>query len=269
MVLLSYLLSALACTALYPAAGTVSARGIERKHVEAVRREAVDRFGDRDLAVSFASVDDDQPLADVKDGEDAEDLEGEIMDRFSKKGLAVSFASVDDDQPPADVKDGEDVEDLEQETVDRFGNRGLAVSFASVGNDQPYADMKERKHVEALKRESVDRFSKKGLAVSFASVGDDDKPYAGVKNFTFSNPAASGECPLRDFILPGVQWCVLTVGLAFYVDGKTIPDVDWDVGPSWAGLLPISGDKNETRKVSMPYTFRLDDVLYMDADASS
>ena len=35
----------------------------------------------------------------------------------------------------------------------------------------------------------------------------------------------------------------------FYVDGTTIPEVDWDVGPSWAGLLPISGDKDETRKV--------------------
>lgn len=36
----------------------------------------------------------------------------------------------------------------------------------------------------------------------------------------------------------------------FYVDGTTIPEVDWDVGPSWAGLLPISGDPDETRKVS-------------------
>jgi hypothetical protein len=38
--------------------------------------------------------------------------------------------------------------------------------------------------------------------------------------------------------------------LAFYVDGATIPDVDWDIGPSWAGLLPISGNANETREVS-------------------
>ena len=36
----------------------------------------------------------------------------------------------------------------------------------------------------------------------------------------------------------------------FYVDGTTIPDVDWDIGPSWSGLLPISGAANETRKVS-------------------
>ncbi|KAF8164723.1 alpha/beta-hydrolase [Crassisporium funariophilum] len=47
------------------------------------------------------------------------------------------------------------------------------------------------------------------------------------KNITFSNPKAS----------------------QFYVDGKSIPEVDFDVGPSWSGLLPISGDKKETRKL--------------------
>ena len=52
-------------------------------------------------------------------------------------------------------------------------------------------------------------------------------------------------------------------GAAFYVDGTTIPEVDWDVGPSWAGLLPISGDKNETRKVSCPWY-----MLCVDAEAS-
>lgn len=36
---------------------------------------------------------------------------------------------------------------------------------------------------------------------------------------------------------------------AFLVDGKTIPDVNFDAGPSWAGLMPISGAKNETRKL--------------------
>lgn len=49
----------------------------------------------------------------------------------------------------------------------------------------------------------------------------------GPKNITFSNPKAS----------------------QFYVDGKTIPQVDFDVGPSWSGLLPISGNANETRKL--------------------
>lgn len=41
----------------------------------------------------------------------------------------------------------------------------------------------------------------------------------------------------------------------FYVDGTTIPEVDFDVGPSWSGLLPISSDPEETRKAS-PFTDR-------------
>ncbi|KAF7315184.1 Carboxypeptidase [Mycena indigotica] len=44
---------------------------------------------------------------------------------------------------------------------------------------------------------------------------------------TFSNPAAE----------------------KFFVDGTTIPDVNFDAGPSWSGLMPISGDPNETRKL--------------------
>ncbi|KAH0586845.1 Serine-type carboxypeptidase F [Termitomyces sp. J132] len=47
------------------------------------------------------------------------------------------------------------------------------------------------------------------------------------QNITFSNPKAS----------------------EFYVDGTTIPEVDWDIGPSWSGLLPISANSNETRKL--------------------
>jgi carboxypeptidase D len=37
----------------------------------------------------------------------------------------------------------------------------------------------------------------------------------------------------------------------FYVDGYTLPLVEFDVGPSWAGLIPISGAANETRKVRL------------------
>ncbi|KAF5345356.1 hypothetical protein D9758_008442 [Tetrapyrgos nigripes] len=44
---------------------------------------------------------------------------------------------------------------------------------------------------------------------------------------TFSNPAAQ----------------------KFFVDGNSIPDVNFDAGPSWSGLMPISGDPNETRKL--------------------
>jgi hypothetical protein len=39
----------------------------------------------------------------------------------------------------------------------------------------------------------------------------------------------------------------------FYVNGTTIPDVDFDVGPSWAGLLPISNATNESRQLFFWY----------------
>ena len=97
-----------------------------------------------------------------------------------------------------------------------------------------------KNHVRALQREAANRFNTNRLAVGNVQLS------ASVKNITFSNPAASGECHLARVIC---IVSVLIVGVAFYVDGTTIPDVDWDVGPSWAGLLPISGDKNETRKV--------------------
>lgn len=35
----------------------------------------------------------------------------------------------------------------------------------------------------------------------------------------------------------------------FVVNGSAIPDVDFDVGESYAGLLPISGAANETREL--------------------
>ncbi|KAI0317696.1 alpha/beta-hydrolase [Amylostereum chailletii] len=50
---------------------------------------------------------------------------------------------------------------------------------------------------------------------------------ATVKNITFANPKAS----------------------EYYVDGSSIPLVDFDVGPSWAGLIPISGNASETREL--------------------
>ncbi|KAI5118653.1 hypothetical protein M0805_002573 [Coniferiporia weirii] len=35
----------------------------------------------------------------------------------------------------------------------------------------------------------------------------------------------------------------------FFVDGSRIPEVNFDAGPSWAGLMPITGAHNETRKL--------------------
>ncbi|THH07732.1 hypothetical protein EW145_g3187 [Phellinidium pouzarii] len=35
----------------------------------------------------------------------------------------------------------------------------------------------------------------------------------------------------------------------FFVDGTKIPDVNFDAGPSWSGLMPITGAPDETRKL--------------------
>ncbi|CAK5262124.1 unnamed protein product [Mycena citricolor] len=57
--------------------------------------------------------------------------------------------------------------------------------------------------------------------------------------------------PVVESAIPGVQNITFTDPRAsqFYVDGTSIPEVDFDVGPSWSGLLPISSDPNETRKL--------------------
>lgn len=36
---------------------------------------------------------------------------------------------------------------------------------------------------------------------------------------------------------------------AFAVNGSALPNITWDVGESYAGLLPITGDRDETRKL--------------------
>lgn len=41
----------------------------------------------------------------------------------------------------------------------------------------------------------------------------------------------------------------LTNSIEFVVNGSAIPDVDFDVGESYAGLLPISSAANETRQL--------------------
>lgn len=45
-------------------------------------------------------------------------------------------------------------------------------------------------------------------------------------------------------------WICMHV-VEFWVNGSTIPEVSWDIGDSWAGLLPISNDPDETRKVRL------------------
>jgi hypothetical protein len=68
-----------------------------------------------------------------------------------------------------------------------------------------------------------------------------------VKNITFSNQKAS-----RAYIRLGTCVIVSHTFSEFFVDGTTIPEVNFDIGPSWAGLLPISGAANESRQVWFP-----------------
>ena len=51
----------------------------------------------------------------------------------------------------------------------------------------------DRNHIQALRQQAVDRHSKNRLAM--ASIKGGVRLSEGVKNFTFSNPAASGRYP--------------------------------------------------------------------------
>lgn len=66
-------------------------------------------------------------------------------------------------------------------------------------------------------------------------------------NITFSNPQASRTCLAISYLKFSL---VDFLSEEFWVNGSSIPEVDFDVGDSWSGLLPISADLNETRKVS-------------------
>ncbi|KDQ17592.1 hypothetical protein BOTBODRAFT_105475 [Botryobasidium botryosum FD-172 SS1] len=52
--------------------------------------------------------------------------------------------------------------------------------------------------------------------------------------------------------------------IAFYVDGNDIPTVNFDVGPSWAGLIPVSSNANETRELYFWFFPALKDVAKDD-----
>ena len=91
-----------------------------------------------------------------------------------------------------------------------------------------------------------------------------EKQAAAMKNFVSNGPVSSSSRPVKTnnitFSNPraaGMAGCIepMTILIAcdfpeFFVDGTTIPEVDFDVGPSWAGLLPISNAANETREVA-------------------
>ncbi|KAF9262147.1 alpha/beta-hydrolase [Marasmius fiardii PR-910] len=96
--------------------------------------------------------------------------------------------------------------------------------------------------LHARQKAAVERLRMGPAFNSFATILD---KRAQVKNITFKNPKAS----------------------QFYVDGTSIPEVDFDVGPSWSGLIPISSDPHETRKLFFWFfppgpQGSLDDVIF-------
>lgn len=60
----------------------------------------------------------------------------------------------------------------------------------------------------------------------------------------FANPKAASESHPSKFCLSRT-YC----STGFLVNGQTIPEVNFNVNDSWAGLLPISSNPKETRKV--------------------
>ncbi|KAF8876000.1 alpha/beta-hydrolase [Infundibulicybe gibba] len=92
----------------------------------------------------------------------------------------------------------------------------LAAALALTGS----ADARQvrKKDIHARQTEAARRWQPSSPVMRRAA-----KP----QNITFSNPKAS----------------------QFWVNGTNIPEVDFDIGPSWSGLLPISSDPNETRKL--------------------
>jgi carboxypeptidase D len=88
------------------------------------------------------------------------------------------------------------------------------------------ADARQMRKTElhARQKEAAKRFHERAAPVTS---GPHMERRSGVQNITFSNPKAS----------------------EFWVDGSNFPEMDFDIGPSWAGLMPISSAANETREL--------------------
>ena len=104
------------------------------------------------------------------------------------------------------------------------------------------------KRLEAAKRWEVSAHGRRGA--NDLRRATDTSPPSRVKNITFNDPKASGACARAQ----GPRFMRSPVSSShafpdFYVNGATLPLVNFDVGPSWSGLIPISGAANETRKV--------------------
>jgi hypothetical protein len=89
------------------------------------------------------------------------------------------------------------------------------------------------KRLEIAKhRESSERARN---STSNARRATDTSAPSGVKNITFSNPRASGAYAWVHALLLSSSHAFTE----FWVNGSAIPEVNFDIGSSWSGLIPI------------------------------
>lgn len=135
----------------------------------------------------------------------------------------------------------------------------LLLAFQSQLHWQPL----EAKTVDAVRHFQTSR----KLLSAAAQPESKSSPLASKRStITFSNPEAKSTPALDTASCSASNVCPLSSSLGYHVNGKTLPEVDFDVGDSWAGkakhiatisdtdgnclgLMPISAAKNETRKL--------------------
>ncbi|KLO06769.1 alpha/beta-hydrolase [Schizopora paradoxa] len=107
-----------------------------------------------------------------------------------------------------------------------FASAALLPAFvnAGAGTSSHFAGMDEAVEIQ---KESIERLKDFLGPNSFPGSSNEKRAAAPPPTIEFKNPKAQ----------------------EFFVDGTKIPDVNFDAGPSWSGLMPISGAKNETRKL--------------------
>ncbi|KAF2399219.1 alpha/beta-hydrolase [Trichodelitschia bisporula] len=76
--------------------------------------------------------------------------------------------------------------------------------------------------------------------VDVRSYGHEDEARGGLSGFSAPTTYPGG-APTSRFLTER--------SMPFWVDGKGLPDIDFDIGESYAGLLPISDNPAETRKL--------------------
>jgi carboxypeptidase D len=97
------------------------------------------------------------------------------------------------------------------------------------------------KRFEAMKRRESSH--SRNVASHARRATDTSAPQ--VKNISFSNPKASGAYATDHAFVYSSSHALSE----FYVDGTTLPLVNFDVGPSWAGSIPINASAS---KASVP-----------------